>query len=167
VEIGALTLAVGILVTFPTQLGVAVFPPTVSSLVILVVVLVGVACDIVGVSATAASETPFITRASKRIPGAREGLYLVRHADTVSVLMLDLVGDLSGTISGALAAGIVLKITHTHGAAFETAVVVGVVGAFTVGIKTLSKAFAVRRADAVIIAVGRVLHGLGIHMTRL
>lgn len=166
-QVGLLALVLGTLIVFPAQIGVATLPPYVSALVILLVVLVGVASDIVGVSATRARETPFIARASKRIPGAREGLYLVRHADAVATIMLDLVGDLCGTVSGALAAGIVLEVSRAKAIAFETAVVVGIVSGLTIGMKALAKSFAVRRAEGVIIAAGRILHGFGIHMTRL
>lgn len=162
VQVALLALVLGTALAFPAQLGVVSFSPYLSALVIAVVVLIGVFADIVGVSATRAHEKPFMARASKRIPGAREGLYLVRHADAVATVLLDLVGDLAGTVSGALAAGLVLRLVHPHALALATAIAVGVLSAFTVGLKALAKAYAVRRADAVVSVAGRVLHSLGV-----
>ncbi|MCL4440209.1 MAG: hypothetical protein M1609_06360, partial [Firmicutes bacterium] len=74
------------------------------------IVLVGILADIIGVSVTAASEVPLHAKAAKRVPGAAEGVFLIRNADRVANLMNDVVGDIAGTVSGALGIALVVQL---------------------------------------------------------
>ncbi len=75
-------------------------------LVLLGIVATGIAFDLVGVAVTASGEVAFHAMAADRVAGAVQSIRLVRHADKVSSFCNDLVGDISGTVSGAAAAGI-------------------------------------------------------------
>ena len=64
-------------------------------------ILVGIIFDILGVAATSASEKPFHAMASRRVNGSKEALWLIRNAEKVSSFCNDVVGDISGIISGS------------------------------------------------------------------
>jgi hypothetical protein len=122
----------------------------------LVLVIVGLAIlsDMIGVAATRAAETPFVARSAKRRPGAREGLTLVRNADLVATVASDLVGDLAGTISGAMLAIIVLDLGRRAPLALKTAIAVALLTAATIGAKAVAKAYAVRHAEDIVQIAG-------------
>lgn len=145
----------------PSQLGGPWLNPAVDVAVVIVVVATGVLCDMVGVASTRAKEQPFLSRAAKRTPGARQSLYLVRHADQVATVMSDLVGDTTGTVAGALAAAMVVRLAEPRSIAVVTAIAVGILSAVTVGLKALAKYLAVHRAHSVVAVAGRLLETMG------
>ncbi|WP_211230133.1 hypothetical protein [Desulfovirgula thermocuniculi] len=135
----------------------------ISLLFLVIIILIGIVADIVGTSATAASESPFHARAAKKLPGAREGVYLVRHADRVANICNDVIGDIAGTVSGALGIALVMQILlYWKGAnqVLLNMLVTAVIAALTVGGKAAGKSFALRRANEVIFLVGRVMAAL-------
>lgn len=66
-----------------------------------VIILIGVLFDIIGVSSAAATESPFHAQAATRKFGAKQAVRIVRNADRVSSFCNDVVGDISGILSGA------------------------------------------------------------------
>jgi hypothetical protein len=69
-------------------------------LVLAVFILLGIFFDTIGVAVTAASTAPFHSMAAKKESGATEGLRLIRNAEKVSSICNDVVGDISGIVSG-------------------------------------------------------------------
>lgn len=158
-RLAGFTAGAAFIVTLPVQsaasgLGGAAAP------LLFVIVTLGVASDMIGVAATRAEETPFVARAAKKRPGAREGLDLVRHADLVATIASDVVGDLAGTISGAMLAVVLLGMSGvwTTSAPLRTAVGVAILTGMTIGAKAIAKAYAVRNADAIVQRVGYVVY---------
>jgi Mg2+/Co2+ transporter CorB len=78
--------------------------------VLAVFVFVGIVFDIIGVAVTSASPKPFHSMASHREAGAAEALTLLRNAEKVSSFCNDVVGDISGIISGTTAAIIAARL---------------------------------------------------------
>lgn len=126
---------------------------------LLLIILAGIVFDIIGVATAAASEAPLHARAAKRIPGARQALTLLRKADRVTTFCNDVIGDASGTLSGAVGAVIILRLAGRHGAEdiLISTVMTAVIAAVTVGGKAMGKSFALREANEVVFFVGRVL----------
>lgn len=127
------------------------------------IVLVGILADIIGVSVTAASEVPLHAKAAKRVPGAAEGVLLVRNADRVANLMNDVVGDIAGTVSGALGISLVVQLmTYWRGSSqlMLNMLLTALIAAVTVGGKAYGKRIALVHADDVIFIVGRFLNGI-------
>lgn len=161
VRFAGAALLVGGLLALPSQLAEPLFAPALDLAVVATVVAIGVACDMVGVASTRAHERPFLARAAKRAAGARQSLYLVRHADAVATVMSDLVGDTTGTVAGALVAAMAVRLADPRSIAVVTAMAVGVLSAVAVGLKALSKNLAVHRADSVVSFAGRLLATVG------
>ncbi|MHB8157537.1 MAG: hypothetical protein ACYDEQ_09150 [Desulfocucumaceae bacterium] len=136
-----------------------------SVLFLFLIVLVGILADIIGVSVTAASEVPLHSKAANKIPGAAEGVFLIRNADRVANLMNDVVGDIAGTVSGAIGIALALQLLiywREGGALLLTMLMTAVIAAATVGGKAYGKRFALTRADEVVFIAGKFLHGVSL-----
>ncbi|MGI9861209.1 hypothetical protein SDD30_07480 [Moorella naiadis] len=133
-----------------------------SFVLLLLIILAGILFDIIGVATAAAVEAPLHARAAKKIPGARQGLSLLRNADRVATFCNDVIGDASGTLSGAIGAVIILRLVGQHGTEdiLISTLMTAVVAAVTVGGKALGKSFALRQANEIVFFVGRLLHAI-------
>lgn len=132
-----------------------------SVLVLLMVVVVGIAFDLVGTAATAAQDDSFAAMASERVRGAKEALRIVHSADAVASFCNDVVGDICGTLSGAVVATIVFQIAAgTRKIALDATntVLLAFTAAVTVGGKAYCKSIAIHNYVSVLMVVGRVVH---------
>ena len=126
---------------------------------LLVVIGLHVLFDIVGIAATAATEAPHHARAANRVFGAQQAVYLVRNADVVANFANDIVGDVTGTLSGAMAATIVMDLFrfYPYLGPYEIWLNTGMlalVASVTVTGKAFGKSFAINEADEIISTVG-------------
>ena len=134
----------------------------VAALFLLTVIGVHIVFDVIGIAATASSEAPHHAKAANRVKGARQAVYLVRHADLVANIANDVVGDVTGTLSGVMAAAIVIDIIRlypTYGAKeiWLTTLMLALVASITITGKAVGKSFAIQDANTVIAWVGSVL----------
>lgn len=136
-------------------------PALAALLVVFLLVAVGIIFDILGTSVTAAELPPLNAMAAKKVPGARQALYLVKNADRVANFCNDVVGDVTGAVTGAAGATVALKLSaHISGNWAEevfTLLMVGLVAGLTVGGKAAGKTFAISSATSVVVAAGRVI----------
>ncbi len=128
-------------------------------LLLLFFVSVGIGFDIVGTAVTAAIGPPFHSMAARRVPGAAEALYLIGNADKVANVCNDVVGDISGIISGTATAIIVSSFLTGSGILVPT-LMTATVAALTVGGKALGKGFAITKCNDIVFFVARLLHGI-------
>lgn len=161
VFLGAVTFAIALAATYPAQQIITNLRLVLGISTILFIILIGVVFDIIGVAAAAADEAPFHAMAARRQPGSRQAIWIVRHASAVASFSSDVIGDAAGTVSGAGAAAIALRLPSLWPAlAPLTAgmLLVALVSGLTVGGKALGKVFAIRSAQGIVLAVGRVLY---------
>lgn len=158
-----LTFGVALGATLLAQRGIQTLNLWPAFAIVVVIIALGVVFDVVGVAATRAQEPPFLAMASKRLPGARHSLYLVRNADRVATLCCDVIGDISGTVSGAAGIAILLLVGGREGGgeALRAAVAVAAIASFTVLGKALGKRVAIREANAIVRNVGFLLYWSG------
>mgnify|MGYP001194200639 CR=1 FL=1 len=143
--------------------------------VLLLVVTIGIAilADILAVAATAGEEAPFNAMASKRIPGAKEALLIVRNAGRVNSICGDVIGDIAGTLTGLVAAPLILALDQAYPALPPSVISMGVIGAIafvTIGGKAAEKEWAVRASTSVILTAGKAIYYVkraGTSLTRL
>ena len=128
--------------------------------ILLTFIFLGIVFDIIGVAVTAADERPFHSMASRKVPGAREALRLIRKANQVSSVCNDVVGDICGIVSGSTAAVIVVRLHEVFG--FESVLtslaITSLASGLTIGGKAVGKTFAIERSTGVLRLVGRILH---------
>lgn len=129
-----------------------------SFLVVLIIILIGVLSDLIGVAVTAADEKPFHAMASKKYPGARQAIKLIRNADKVSSICNDVVGDICSVISGTAGAAIIFRIfMGQNQPGWIEAAVGGLTAALTVGGKAFAKKFGMNNSNFIVYRVGFVL----------
>ncbi|WP_018132473.1 hypothetical protein [Effusibacillus pohliae] len=132
-------------------------------LVVIAIVLVGIFFDIMGLAAAAARETPYHAMASERVHGAKQAILIVRNAEKFSNFCNDVIGDISGVLSGAATAVVVARIIESTDISglFRQAIAIlatALVAALTVSGKALGKAYAIRNANWIILQVGKFFY---------
>ena len=123
-------------------------------------IFIGIFFDVIGLAVATASEKPFHSMASRRVPGARQALWLLRRADRVSSFCNDVVGDICGIISGATAAVLAARAAGSLGISLMVSqlVVAALVSALSVGGKALGKGLALRHNVFIVHWLGRVIY---------
>lgn len=157
-SIGALAFVVSLFFSGPAQHSLQTVDALSGVLFLFIIIGIAVFFDIIAVAVAAAEETPFHAMASNRVPGAREAVYFVRHAERVNSLCGDVIGDICGTVSGALAAPVILDLSSRFPSIpiiVISMVIIGLIAAFTVGGKAWTKGFALSHANRIIGAVGK------------
>lgn len=127
--------------------------------ILVLVILVGVVFDIVGTAVSVSGQSHLNAKASRRIPGAKKALVLVRNASKVANICNDVVGDICGTVSGGLGtalAGLLIVGGGWQGLMVSVGISGGI-AAVTVAGKALGKNFAIDNADEIIYRVGCLL----------
>ncbi|MDD3777017.1 MAG: hypothetical protein PHN32_05375 [Actinomycetota bacterium] len=132
------------------------------ALIILVIIIaIGVLFDIVGVAVTAATEVPLNSMSAKKIKGAREAVELIKNADRVANFCNDVIGDITGIVSGSVGAVIVFRLMIDNPTLEKTllsVVITGFIASLTVGGKALGKNIAIRNCKFIVLKTGYVVY---------
>ncbi|WP_100404748.1 hypothetical protein [Bacillus solitudinis] len=139
--------------------------------IVFIIVFIGVFFDTIGVAATAANEKPFHAMASERLIGAKHAVLITRNADKFANFCNDVIGDISGIVSGTASAYVVLQLSIELGYG-ETSIqqfaisilFTSVVAALTVSGKSIGKTMAIHYATPIIYQVGRLLYLLEVNL---
>ena len=132
----------------------------VAIIALMMFILIGIIFDIIGIAVASASEVPFHSMAARRVKGAKEAIFLLKHAEKVSNFCNDVVGDIAGIISGATGAAIAANIILTIGGAesiFITIAVTALISSLTVGGKALGKGVAINRSNDIVYVVAKLI----------
>ncbi|SEB12957.1 hypothetical protein SAMN05421743_11860 [Thalassobacillus cyri] len=132
--------------------------------IVFIIVLIGVIFDMLGIAATAASEPPFHAMAAEKVPGARQAIIIVRNADRFASFCNDVIGDISGIVSGTASALVVIQLAnafgHSEGSTLQitiSVILTSLVAALTVGGKAIGKFFAIHSSTKIIYFAARVI----------
>ncbi|PAV29111.1 hypothetical protein CIL05_14145 [Virgibacillus profundi] len=132
--------------------------------IVLIIVSIGVVFDMLGIASTAAREAPFHAMAAEKVNGAREAVIIIRNADKFASFCNDVIGDISGIVSGTASAIVVLQIAnligHEDGSAVQitlSVLLTSIVAAITVGGKAMGKFFALNASTKIIFFAGKVI----------
>ncbi|MBU5466353.1 hypothetical protein KQI49_05830 [Virgibacillus sp. MSJ-26] len=133
--------------------------------VVLIIVLIGVLFDMVGIASTSANEAPFHAMAAEKVPGAKEAVTIIRNADKFASFCNDVIGDISGIVSGTATALVVLQITNllgeSDGSPLEitlSVMITSIVAALTVGGKAIGKYVAINSSTTIIHFTGKTIY---------
>ncbi|MCJ7839362.1 hypothetical protein MUB24_00270 [Lederbergia sp. NSJ-179] len=136
-------------------------------IIVLFIVLIGIIFDMIGIAATAANETPFHSMAARKVYGAKYSIRIVRNADRFASFCNDVIGDISGIISGTATTLVVIQLAQSihiaNNSPLDYGLNVGLtslIAAITVGGKAFGKSFAITYSKNIIFQVGRVLQFL-------
>lgn len=125
---------------------------------LMAIVLLGVLFDILGVSVSTATETPFNAMAAQKIRGAKESISIIRKAQQISSLCNDVVGDIAGIVSGAMTAVVTAALAVYLGVSESRLelLLAGIVAALMIGGKAAGKGFAMTHNNSIVFMIGRL-----------
>ena len=126
-------------------------------IVLLVFIFIGIIFDMIGVAVLSANEATFHAKASNKIYGAKKSVELIKNANRTSSICCDVIGDICGIISGALAASLVIILWDTP---IFSILLTAIVSSITVGSKAFGKKMAIKYADDIIGKVGVIISRL-------
>lgn len=129
-------------------------------LVLLFIIIIGIIFDTIGIAVTQAEEKPFHSMAAKKINEAKLAIKLVRNAPMVSNFCNDVVGDISGIISGAVGSVLMYKLVDTYNIiniSILTIFSTGLIASLTVGGKALGKSVAQIYHEEIVYQIAKIL----------
>jgi len=132
--------------------------------ILAVFIVTGVIFDVIGIAVTAATEAPFNSMATRRQRGAVESLRLIKNANRVTCYCNDIIGDVTGIVSGTTAALIAARLMdgfNTENLLFPL-LISAVVTGLTVGGKAIGKTLAFNKCTDIVLSVGKLLNILRI-----
>jgi len=132
--------------------------------ILAIFIIVGIVFDVIGIAVTAATEAPFNSMATRRQRGAAESLRLIKNANKVTCYCNDVIGDVTGIVSGTTAALIAARLMeglNTETLLFPV-LISAVVTGLTVGGKAIGKTLAFNKSTQIVHGVGRMLNVLRI-----
>lgn len=131
--------------------------------ILLTIVVMGILFDILGVAVTSAEERPFHSMAARKVPGAQEAIWLLRHAERVSSICNDVIGDICGVISGSASAAIAARMmVHFSFSRTSAAPLImsALIAGITVGGKAIGKTYAINSCVTIVHNTGKTIHAI-------
>ncbi|MBU5311038.1 hypothetical protein KQI38_03295 [Tissierella carlieri] len=130
-------------------------------IVLIVIILIGIIFDIIGIAVTTAEEKPFHAMAANKVEEAKFAIKLVRNAGQVSNFCNDVIGDISGILSGAAGTTIIYKLMNRYSlvdGTVLTIIITSLIAAFTVGGKAFGKSIALFNYERIIYSIAKILN---------
>lgn len=156
------TFIIAMLLGSGTEAFLRYFPISITWVILAMVIAVGILFDIIGIAVTAADEAPHHARAAKKISGAKQSIFLIKHADITANFANDIVGDITGTLSGAMGATIIIGLIANYSELSNWKVLLNVlilalIASLTVTGKAWGKTIAINEANKIIEVTGRII----------
>lgn len=133
---------------------------TLSVLIVLLFILLGIIFDMIGVAVTVADKKVFHSMAAKKVKGAKLALKLIENNSKVSSFCNDVIGDICGILSGTASSTIaILLATKLKLNIFTvTLVITSLIAALTIGGKALGKSIAINNSNNILYKFARVIN---------
>lgn len=122
-------------------------------IILIIIILIGIFFDIIGIAVTSAKEKPFHAMAANKVEEAKYAIKLVRNAGQVSNFCNDVIGDISGIVSGAVGTTIIYKLINIYNikdGMFLSIVLTSLIASLTVGGKAFGKSIAILYSEKII-----------------
>ena len=128
-------------------------------IITLVIVFIGIICDMVGVAISTVQVEPFNAMASKKVREAKTALMLIKNKDKVSSIFCDVVGDVCGVITGSAGAAIIASIIvkSNINILLVSMIIMGLLSTITITGKAVGKNIAMRNSTTIIRTVAKIL----------
>ena len=125
------------------------------TLLAILFILIGIMFDMIGTALLIAEESTFHAKSSKRIQGAKEGVYLIKNGSSIASICNDVIGDICGIVSGSISAmiGILLASIFNISPVISTLLISSIVSSLTVGGKAIGKKVAIKNSDEIVFKV--------------
>ncbi len=133
---------------------------SVAFLILFLFILIGILFDILGIAVTSAQEKPFHAMASRQVTAADWAVLLIRNTEKVSNFCNDVVGDISGIVSGSTVGSIIAVMGSGEDPVFLTVFslfLTGAVSALTIGGKAYGKSVAINNSNTIVYIAALVI----------
>lgn len=133
----------------------------VAFILLIIIIAIHLSFDLVGVAVTACSEVPFVAMASKKIKGANQALNLVKNVDKVANFCQDVVGDITGILSGSIGTTIIVVILFKNPSLNQLLIsilMISTISAATVAGKAVAKNIALNHSVTIISKIGLCIY---------
>ena len=133
----------------------------ISVIVIVVFLIIAIITDMIGVAIASCDIKNFRAMASRKVRGAKEAIMLYKHADMVSSIFADILGDICSILSGAAGAAVTTRLITSAMSDFTGVVVASLVSAVIASLlifgKALMKRYSMDHSDKIILIIGKIL----------
>lgn len=133
----------------------------ISVIVIVVFLIIAIITDMIGVAIASCDIKNFRAMASRKVRGAKEAIMLYKHADMVSSIFADILGDICSILSGAAGAAVTTRLITSAMSDFIGVVVASLVSAVIASLlifgKALMKRYSMDHSDKIILIIGKIL----------
>ncbi len=129
--------------------------------VLIFIIFIGIIFDIIGIAVTTAEEKPFHAMAANKVEEAKFAIKLVRNAGQVSNFCNDVIGDISGILSGAAGTTIIYKLMNRYDLVDGTVLsimITSLIASLTVGGKAFGKSIALFNYEKIIYSIAKILN---------
>ena len=133
-------------------------------IILIIIILIGIFFDIIGIAVTTAEEKPFHAMAANKVEEAKYAIKLVRNAGQVSNFCNDVIGDISGIISGAVGTTVIYKLISIYeikNGSVLSIIITSLIASFTVGGKAFGKSVAILYSEKIIFQTAKLLNFIG------
>ena len=130
------------------------------TLLTLLFVFIGIIFDIIGTAVLTADESTFHAKSTKKIKGAKEGVYLIKNGSRIASICNDVIGDICGIVSGSLSAmiGLLLSVKLGISPIITLLIISSIVSSLTVSGKAIGKKIAIKNDNEIIFHVSKILN---------
>lgn len=157
IQVFFITFFLSLIMSYVSTVGVSKLNLGFSIVILLLVIIIGIAFDILGIAVTVAHESKFHAKATKKVKGSKESLNLIKNSSIVSNICTDVVGDICGVLSGALSAMVAIKIASSFGVPSGIDFFIGaIVASLTVAGKAIGKDYAIENSTKIVHTMGVV-----------
>lgn len=158
IKITIITLVLAFAISFVSEITAKKSNVIISILVLCLLIIIAIIFDAIGVAATSCDIAPLLSMAARKVKGAAIAVKLVKNNEKVAAICNDVIGDISGIISGACAAAIILKFAVDNPNMYLFNILLtAIVSAITVGGKAFFKSVAIKNSKEMIMFASRVI----------
>lgn len=132
-------------------------------IILIIIILLGILFDIIGIAVTASDEKPFHSMAANKVEEAKHAIKLIKKAGQVSNFCNDVIGDISGIVSGSAGTIIIYNLINKYNIKNGTIlsiIITALIASFTVGGKAVGKEIAINNSEKIIFKMAKVLNFL-------
>ena len=126
-------------------------------------IIIGVIFDVIALAIATADEKPFHSMAARRIKSAKHAIKLIRNAEKIASIFADVIGDITGIISGAtgmaIAAALFMNADYDdYRSVAGSFLITGLIAAVTIGGKAFGKSIALNNSTGIVNAVSKIMY---------
>lgn len=141
-------------ITFSTSSEVLIpnVPLFIGIILLILFISIGIIFDMIGMSVASSSEKVFHSMNSRKVKGADIAVHFKKNASKVSTFCNDVIGDVSGIVSGSVGVIIASSISGKFNIPLivSTLVITGLISAITIGGKAIFKSYAINKSNLIL-----------------